>query len=220
MKNSLKQLVYTSLVAGLALSFSLTPVARAIDTTNTDGHQVTLNVTEIYQDLVPVRQNVVGDERTFYLINDMKTETDRVLPVVHSPDGQNVSFAIQNPTDQVYYLSIPDQDVKFYVPIQSERTAIVDVARVQRGTSIPYYLLNQDGEKVATGYVVNGEIPQRNLTAATAEQHAQWSRELNMLIQANEYHPPKFAAKPEPKYYNDAGTFSNVNTGGTVRGYW
>ena len=58
-------------------------------------------------------------------------------------------------------------------------------------------------------------IPSCNLTAATAEQHAQWSRELNMLVQANEYHPPKFAAKPEPKYYNDAGTYSNVNTGGT-----
>lgn len=165
------------------------------------------------QVLFPIKQKVNGDLYEFYLENPKPLETSEILPLIQSM-GTDVTVRAVNTSDSVYYLSIPSQSTKIYVPILSERAVNVDIDKIPAGKSVTYFVEDKDGNKVAGGYIINGELEKPAFYSASSQQHADWSRRIQTLITANEYKPPYFPPKPEPKYYKPAPKKQ------TVRGYW
>ncbi len=168
----------------------------------------------LLEDLLPVRQSFDNTEVNFYLQNPRTLEAPELLPLIQNMNKADVSLRAVNPTDMPYYLSVPSQNKKLYVPLQSERTLTVDMSGIQSGELVPYYLMDIDGEKIAGGYILNGVIVKKAHYSATQQQHAEWSNRLQQLILSNEYKAPYLPKKPEPRYVEP------VVQEEPVRGYW
>ncbi len=168
----------------------------------------------IVEDLLPVQQKFGNSDVNFYLKNPKSLEAPDLLPLIQNMNDADVSLRAVNPTKNPYYLSVPSQNKKLYVPIQSERTLTVDMSGVQSGQLVPYYLVDIDDEKIAGGYILNGVIIKKTHYSASQQQHAEWSKRLQQLILSNEYKAPYLPKKPEPKYNTP------IVDEEPVRGYW
>ncbi len=218
----LKRLFALGVAVASVSTIALTSMANA---ESTDEQLVLINgryskdrfedIFSAEQVLFPIKQKVNGNLYEFYLENPNPLKTSEILPLIQSADGVDVSVRAQNTSDQVYFLVIPSQSTKVYVPLQSERTVVVDMDKIPSGKSVTYFLEDMDGNKVAGGYILNGQLEKSAFYSASSQQHADWSQRIQTLITANEYKPPYFPAKPEPKYYKPAPKQKT-----TVRGYW
>ncbi len=166
------------------------------------------------EDLLPVRQTFGNNDVNFYLKNPRTLEAPDLLPLIQNMNEADVSLRATNPTKTPYFLSVPSQNQKLYVPIQSERTLTVDMSNVQEGQLVPYYLLDIQDEKIAGGYILNGVIIKKTHYSASQQQHMEWSNKLQQLILSNEYKAPYLPKKPEPKYSDP------IIDETPVRGYW
>jgi len=168
------------------------------------------------QVLFPIQQKVNGDLYEFYLKNPNPLESSEILPLIQPvKEGVDVTVRTVNTSQNAYFLVVPSQDLKVYVPIQSERAVNIDMDQIPSGKSVTYFIEDANGNKVAGGYILNGELVKSPFFSASNEQHTDWSSRIQTLITANEYKPPYFPPKPEPKYYTPAPAEKR-----TVRGYW
>lgn len=170
------------------------------------------------QNLIPVSQNVDNAQYTYYVKNAENLKTNLLLPLIESNTGADVTLRVQNPTAKAYFLNVPSQNVKVYVPVNSERTTLVDLNNVKAGETVSYYVTDLDGNTLAGGYVLNGSLALAAIDSADGAAYAQWGQALNQLIASNQYKAPVFEEKREVvRSYSQPASKSASKV---VRGYW
>jgi hypothetical protein len=150
-----------------------------------------------------------------YKENIKPLDAKYLLPLVDSPVNSTATVQVKNPTSLGYFIEVPDKSLKLYVPNQSERTLSVDLSGVGAGDVLVYNLLDLDGNKLASGYILNGNYSRNDKVAsASKDEYADWGRRLDRLILANKYVPPVFE-DDEPVAYKPKSEWRSV-----VRGHW
>lgn len=159
---------------------------------------------------------VDSPQHLYYRENLTPLSTAVILPLVEENEaGMDISLRVQNDTSASYYVEIPSESRKVFVPLLEDRTVYFDLSSVAKGEAVPYYITNADGERLAGGYVYNGRIVMPDLVeSASQSEYDQWGTRLQQLIAANEYRPPVLWVKEEPKQH------TATSDTGVVRGFW
>ena len=165
------------------------------------------------QDLLPSTQKIDRASYQFYLRNAKALNADQLLPLAQNPTGGDVGLRVQNPTNDVYFLTVPSQNIKRYIPVQSERSAVVDMSGIRQGGTVAYYLTDGDGNNVAGGYILNGSVAAQPMHSLSKSTYDQWGVKLQEVIANQQYTLPTYEQE-EPVRTSSSGG------GGVVRGYW
>ncbi|MBX2861108.1 MAG: hypothetical protein KTR14_07725 [Vampirovibrio sp.] len=201
-----KQLMKAALVAAvIALSVPMVGQAEEVDPWRivfSDGKGLTRQSFENkdFKLLVPAAGNL---------------EKEIAIPLIEQPTNEPFAILLENQTNKGYYMEVPNASETVYVAPFSDRRTPLNISSFPLNQTVPFYINNEGGERIATGSIVNGEIITPVYTSASQEQYAEWNRRLEQLIVSNRYVAPQLPQKPEPVYHRSASTKQ-----APVRGYW
>lgn len=116
---------------------------------------------------------------TYKVVYDNHPVNNRV-PVFADPasKGQVAFQVINNSSEAVYF---EGNGVREYVPVISENTVIVPYDPNTR-----YRLVNKQDKEVLSWQLMSSQGQTSGVMNASAEQHAQWSSELQSIIRRNQ----------------------------------
>lgn len=151
---------------------------------------------------------------TYQVVYDNQPVNNRVPTLADPASKDRIAFQVINNSSEAVYFE--GSGVKQYIPLVSQNTVVVPYDPNAR-----YRLVNSRGEEVLSWQLMSMQGQSSGVMNASAEQHAQWSSELQSIIRRNqnvvvqEYHQndpqrnnPAPAWQPEPRQRQ------------VIRGFW
>ncbi len=151
---------------------------------------------------------------TYQVVYDNQPVNNRV-PVLADPASKDhIAFQVINNSSQAVYFE--GSGVKEYIPLVSQNTVVVPFDPNAR-----YRLVNAQGEEVLSWQLMSMQGQSSGVMNASAEQHAQWSSELQAIIRRNQNVVVQEYRQNDPQRSNPAPAWQpEPQQPRVIRGYW